>query len=235
MTVDERTVRAVFADADALNPAAYAARFVPEGRVRFGNNPEKSGRAEIEAAVGAFFEILAGMSHSLTGLWPFDGGWAVEAEVSYSVKGVAEPVVVSGVTVLRTRGDEIVDARIYYDLAPVFEAARSAGESPRAEGGETIEHERSNASSHSSSNKASFVLRVDGEEKGRLDYSLAGDLAIFEHTFVDASLRGTGAATRLVAFAIQWAHDHEQRIMPLCPFVRGVLARRPDLAKLVVR
>ncbi|MGE0360923.1 MAG: GNAT family N-acetyltransferase [Vicinamibacterales bacterium] len=79
--------------------------------------------------------------------------------------------------------------------------------------------------------KGAFVIEQDGRRLATMTYSLAGDdLVIIDHTDVDASLRGTGAGSALVAAAVAWARDSARRVMPLCPFARSVFERTPEYA-----
>ena len=226
--MNETTSRAIFHGADTLSAKTYAEWFTDDGRVVFGNNPAAVGPAAIEAAVAGFFSILDGMSHRLVGVWPVAEGWCVEAEVSYRVRGVAAPVPVWGVTVLRTEGDRVRDARIYYDLTPVFAAAQAARAAPRPEHPERlVVHQRDGG-------RGAFVIRKDGEVAAQLAYTSAGDIVILEHTEVDAALRGTGAGAQLVEAAVAWARAEKKRLLPLCPFARATFSRRPDLQDVVV-
>lgn len=225
--MNESTVREIFRGADTLSAKTYASWFTADGRVVFGNNPAAVGPAAIEAAVAGFFSILEGMSHRLVGVWPIAEGWCVEAEVSYRVKGGSAPVPVWGVTVLRTDGDRVRDARIYYDLLPVFSAAQAARAEPKAPAAPAITH---TVDGH----RGAFVLGDSTAGRAELAYTLGADIAILEHTEVDTALRGTGAGTRLVEAAVAWAREKHLRIMPLCPFARSVFARRPDLADVVM-
>lgn len=77
-------------------------------------------------------------------------------------------------------------------------------------------------------NKGEFFLQEDGRRVAKLTYSMAGDIAIINHTEVDASLRGTGAGNQLVDALVAWARAHHKRVMPLCPFARSVFDRTPE-------
>ncbi len=221
----ELEVRAVFAAADTLVPARYAEWFTEDGKVTFGNNPPAIGAAAIEIAVATFYALLDGMAHTLVGVWPMAGepGWLVEAEVQYRVKGRPEPVPVLGVTVLRTAGNKVRDARLYCDLAPVFSAAQAArGQAPASPALPTVEHQ---AEGH----RGAFTMERDGRRLAELTYSLANQLIIIDHTEVDPVLRGTGAGVKLVEASVAWARTEGRKVLPLCPFARSVFSRRADL------
>ncbi|HZH02358.1 MAG TPA: N-acetyltransferase [Myxococcaceae bacterium] len=218
-------MRSVFDCADRLDAKGCAGWFTPEGRAVFGNSPAAVGPAAIEAAVFSFHSILHAMKHTLLGVWSLPEGWCVEAQVDYWVKGGPAPVPVSGVTVFRTAGDRIADARVYYDLAPVFAAAQAARNEPGTAAAApvlAVEH-------RVSGNRGAFIIERDGQRLAELAYTMAGDLSILEHTEVDGSLRGTGVGLRLVEAAVAWAREAHKKIMPLCPFARAVFARTPAL------
>ena len=83
--------------------------------------------------------------------------------------------------------------------------------------------------------KGGFVAEGgDGSVLAQLTYSRAGEsLIILDHTEVDDSLRGTGTGARLVEAAIAHARSSGVEVIPLCPFAKSVIARRPELQDVV--
>ncbi len=77
-----------------------------------------------------------------------------------------------------------------------------------------------------------FVLHVDGERMGSLDYALpeAGVMRI-DYVEVAPELRGTGLGRQLVQAAVDWARDDGMKIVPICGYARAVIARDPDMSK----
>ena len=71
-------------------------------------------------------------------------------------------------------------------------------------------------------------MQQDGRRVGVLTYSVAGDVAIINHTEVDPSLRGTGAGGRLVEAAVNWARAEHKHVMPLCPYAKSVFDRTSE-------
>lgn len=68
---------------------------------------------------------------------------------------------------------------------------------------------------------------------GYLSYVEAGPgILDFRHTYVPHALRGRGIASRLVERGLGYAKEQGFRVIPTCPFVAAVLARRPDRAEL---
>ena len=76
-----------------------------------------------------------------------------------------------------------------------------------------------------------FVLRVDGERFGFLEYTRpdTGVMRI-EYVEVDPSLRGTGLGRQLVEKAVAFAKDTKLRVIPICSYARSVIERDAKLS-----
>ena len=76
-----------------------------------------------------------------------------------------------------------------------------------------------------------FVLRVDGERLGFLEFTRpeVGVMRI-EYVEVSPELRGTGLGRQLVARAIDFAKGTSLRVVPICGYARAVIARDPAMA-----
>lgn len=48
---------------------------------------------------------------------------------------------------------------------------------------------------------------------------------IIDHTAVDPKLEGTGAGKKIVEHLVEWARSNNQKVLPLCPFTKAVLAK----------
>ena len=89
------------------------------------------------------------------------------------------------------------------------------------------------------------VIREDGESGGRytvqldgheaeMTYSRAGETRIIiDHTGVPDALRGRGVGEAMVEQAVVDARAEGIKIIPLCPFAKAVLAKRPDWSDVV--
>jgi predicted GNAT family acetyltransferase len=76
--------------------------------------------------------------------------------------------------------------------------------------------------------KGRYRLVIDGAE-AEMTYSRAGDkLIIIDHTEVPAALRGRKVGERLVRQAIEDARRDGVAIIPLCPFAKAQIDRRPE-------
>jgi predicted GNAT family acetyltransferase len=60
------------------------------------------------------------------------------------------------------------------------------------------------------------------------------DIALM-HTEVPAALSGKGIASALAKHALEWAKEHNKKVMVYCPFVASYLKRHPEYNFLVDR
>ena len=84
------------------------------------------------------------------------------------------------------------------------------------------------------------IARDEGETKGRYSASVDGHVAemtytrsgertiIIDHTGVPSALAGRGVGTALVARAVADARSEGRSIIPLCPFAKATIAKRPE-------
>jgi predicted GNAT family acetyltransferase len=79
-----------------------------------------------------------------------------------------------------------------------------------------------------------FEIERNGEV-AYLDYSLAGDTLVLNHTEVPENLRHTGLAPALAETALRWAREHNLKVDIVCPTVRQYIAKHPEYADLVVQ
>jgi uncharacterized protein len=79
-------------------------------------------------------------------------------------------------------------------------------------------------------NKGQFVF-MDGEEiAGFMTYTMAGtEKLIIDHTEVNPQFKGLGIGKKLVVAGVEYARENGMKILPLCPFARGVFARNKEL------
>ena len=75
---------------------------------------------------------------------------------------------------------------------------------------------------------------VNGELAGFTVYHVReGDLYFFVHTEIDDAFGGMGVGTTLVREALDDVSTKGGKIVPICPFVAGFVARNPDYDRLV--
>lgn len=79
-------------------------------------------------------------------------------------------------------------------------------------------------------NRGAFFVESDGRRIAEMTYVKAGDnKIIIDHTEVGDELRGQGAGKKLVMAAVEMARDKNIRIHPLCPFVKSVFEKTPEI------
>jgi ketosteroid isomerase-like protein len=120
----EQRVVDFFAAIDSMDAPTVAKAFAEDGTFRFGNSEPAVGREQVEQSVSAFFLMIGGLSHEITGVWSgtWDGGEvkSVEAEVTYTRKDGTHTPPLPVTSTLRMKGDLIKDYRIFMDVAPLF-------------------------------------------------------------------------------------------------------------------
>jgi uncharacterized protein len=76
-----------------------------------------------------------------------------------------------------------------------------------------------------------FVLRIDGERCGFLDFTRTdGGVMRIEYVEVAPGCRGTGLGKQLVERAVAFAKDAGLRVVPICSYARAVIHRNPELS-----
>lgn len=86
-----------------------------------------------------------------------------------------------------------------------------------------------------SGNKGKFIAMDNEIQAGMMTYSIAGeDKIIIDHTEVNPAYTGTGLGKKLVIAGVDFARQNNIKILPLCPFARGVFARNKDLRDVLV-
>jgi predicted GNAT family acetyltransferase len=58
---------------------------------------------------------------------------------------------------------------------------------------------------------------------------------IIEHTEVGDELKGKNAGYQLVHTAVEYAREHNIKILPLCPFAKSVFDKKPEFADVLVK
>jgi hypothetical protein len=77
-----------------------------------------------------------------------------------------------------------------------------------------------------------YEVAVDGK-LALLEYRDAGGVRYYTHTEVPVALEGRGIAGQMAKAALDAAQQEQLTIVPLCPFVRGYIAKHPEYKPLV--
>ena len=77
-----------------------------------------------------------------------------------------------------------------------------------------------------------FALSAEGLT-AELVYRLSGNQIVFTHTSVPQELEGRGIGSALVKTGLEYARQEGMEVVPLCPFVRSYIERKPEYQSLV--
>lgn len=73
-----------------------------------------------------------------------------------------------------------------------------------------------------------YIVQVN-DHQGEMTYSKAGETRIIiDHTGVPDALRGMGVGVALVERAVMDARKEGKTIIPLCPYAKAQIAKRPE-------
>jgi predicted GNAT family acetyltransferase len=79
-----------------------------------------------------------------------------------------------------------------------------------------------------------YEAHVDGALAGFAEYQLTDHLIIFTHTEVETKFEGKGVASAIARFALDDVRaDGCREVLPLCPFIKGWIARHAEYRDLV--
>lgn len=76
--------------------------------------------------------------------------------------------------------------------------------------------------------QARYEIDLDGTVVGFAEYTRSDGRITFTHTEVGQAYGGRGLAGELVRFALDRALEEAAQVIPLCSFVRKVIADDPD-------
>ena len=78
--------------------------------------------------------------------------------------------------------------------------------------------------------KGMFYVEIDGNILAEMVYTMPSSTKmIIEHTEVSDELRGKNVGYQLVKTAVDYARQHNIKIIPLCPFAKSVFDRKAEM------
>lgn len=77
-----------------------------------------------------------------------------------------------------------------------------------------------------------FEAGVDGK-LAVVEYSTRPGVIVFTHSEVPEELSGRGIAQTLVKTALDYAREHDLKVVPLCSYVRGYIDRHGEYQDLL--
>src|SRR5215213_7284954 len=83
------------------------------------------------------------------------------------------------------------------------------------------------------------ILVTNNETQQQFEVHMNNELAVLQyrfykddialmHTDVPDELSGKGVASALAVYALEWAKEHEKKIIVYCPFVASYLKKHPE-------
>ena len=77
-----------------------------------------------------------------------------------------------------------------------------------------------------------FETIIDGQT-GYISYQQRGDTLVYDHTIVPQALGGKGVGSALVEHALNYARDHNKKVVPQCSFVASYIDNHADYQNLI--
>ena len=71
------------------------------------------------------------------------------------------------------------------------------------------------------------------DQTGYISYQERGDTLVYDHTIVPQSLGGRGVGSALVKHALDYAREHNKKVVPQCSFVASYINKHPDYQDLI--
>jgi uncharacterized protein len=79
--------------------------------------------------------------------------------------------------------------------------------------------------------KGAFYVEGEKDKLAEMVYTMpSSDKMIIEHTEVSDTLRGQNVGYQLVHTAVEYAREHEIKIIPICPFANSVFRKKPEFS-----
>lgn len=78
-----------------------------------------------------------------------------------------------------------------------------------------------------------FEVYVGDDLAGFAEYQPAQGSLAFTHTVIQPAFEGQGIGSALARGALDGARERGLSVLPVCPFVRGWIAKHPDYVDLV--
>ena len=76
-----------------------------------------------------------------------------------------------------------------------------------------------------------FETWIDGY-LSKLDYIQDGSNFVITHVGVHPELRGQGIAGRIVQVSLEYAKEHDLRVVPMCSYAAAYIRKHPEYAEL---
>lgn len=77
-----------------------------------------------------------------------------------------------------------------------------------------------------------FETTIDGQT-GYISYKERGGSLVYDHTIVPQALGGRGVGSALVKHALDYAREHDKKVVSQCSFVSSYINKHPDYQDLI--
>ena len=77
-----------------------------------------------------------------------------------------------------------------------------------------------------------YEIRADDELAGFVRYRREPGEITLVHTEIDPAFEGQGLGSRLATDVLDAARENGDRVVPVCPFIRGFIRRHPEYSDL---
>ncbi|GIK65543.1 MAG: N-acetyltransferase [Chloroflexota bacterium] len=72
-----------------------------------------------------------------------------------------------------------------------------------------------------------FEVKLD-DDVAIVEYQLTGSIITFTHTEVPPTYEGYGIAGKMAKVALEYAKEHNLKVLPLCPYIKAYILRHPE-------
>lgn len=76
--------------------------------------------------------------------------------------------------------------------------------------------------------RGAFTIDEDGERLAEMAIGITGQNLIVYHTEVSPKLRGKGVGQQLLDKMVEYAREHDLKVVPLCPYVHSQFEKHSD-------
>ena len=77
-----------------------------------------------------------------------------------------------------------------------------------------------------------FETTIDGQT-GYISYQDRDGKLVYDHTIVPQQLGGQGVGSTLVKHALDYAREHDKKVVPQCSFVASYISKHPEYQDLI--
>jgi predicted GNAT family acetyltransferase len=87
-----------------------------------------------------------------------------------------------------------------------------------------------------SDHRGAFFWEQDGKRVAEMTFTRSNpSLVIIDHTQVDDSLRGQGAARKLLDAAVAWARETNTKVIATCPYAKAQFDKDPSIRDVLAK